>query len=251
MANSMFSRLVTFVMIISQISFSERAMAFRILPRASGELRCQLDLLASAICTTFEKCLFFKVSSSTNSQRETVAESDLTAMIRNPHSNKPEVYNQALSLLNSMETAPSCNRLAASTLLNSCQSIEGRAGDDESLLEDARCVYAAQLAMCEILGAGSEIPTQCEPFQTTGTKLKRSIWSGAGERSKGNQASFVDIDTRILSRCLQSLESRPQWWTSYSNSRQNAMVMCQAARVDIEKGIHYKIYCMHGEAHLS
>lgn len=38
-----------------------------------------------------------------------------------------------------------------------------------------------------------------------------------------------------LEACLKSLESRPQWWTSYSNSRQNAMVICQATRVEMEK----------------
>lgn len=36
-------------------------------------------------------------------------------------------------------------------------------------------------------------------------------------------------------QCLRALESRPQWWTSYSNSRQNAMVICQAARIETER----------------
>ncbi|GKZ81696.1 hypothetical protein AnigIFM56816_006218 [Aspergillus niger] len=38
-----------------------------------------------------------------------------------------------------------------------------------------------------------------------------------------------------LESCLRSLESRPQWWTSYSNSRQNAVVICQAARFENER----------------
>ncbi|KAI9925205.1 hypothetical protein MW887_006125 [Aspergillus wentii] len=49
----------------------------------------------------------------------------------------------------------------------------------------------------------------------------------------------------VLGSCLKSLESRPQWWTSYSNSRQNAVVICQAARVENEKeellGLHRSI----------
>ena len=38
-----------------------------------------------------------------------------------------------------------------------------------------------------------------------------------------------------MEQCLKALESRPQWWTSYSNNRQNAMVICQAARIETEK----------------
>lgn len=50
----------------------------------------------------------------------------------------------------------------------------------------------------------------------------------------------MDCDETILPRqdleqCLKSLESRPQWWTSYSNNRQNAMIICQASRIEAEK----------------
>lgn len=57
----------------------------------------------------------------------------------------------------------------------------------------------------------------------------------------------MDCDESILPRqdleqCLKSLESRPQWWTSYSNNRQNAMIICQASRIEAEKeellGLH-------------
>ncbi|KAI9827907.1 MAG: hypothetical protein M1826_006213 [Phylliscum demangeonii] len=41
-------------------------------------------------------------------------------------------------------------------------------------------------------------------------------------------------DQNILD-CLGVLEKKPQWWTSYSNARQNAMVICQAVRSEIEK----------------
>lgn len=39
----------------------------------------------------------------------------------------------------------------------------------------------------------------------------------------------------LVEQCLKALESRPQSWTSYSNSRQNAMVVCQAAQIETEK----------------
>ncbi|OKL55663.1 hypothetical protein UA08_08963 [Talaromyces atroroseus] len=44
-----------------------------------------------------------------------------------------------------------------------------------------------------------------------------------------------DFPPGVVEKCLSGLESRPQWWTSYSNSRQNAIVICQAARVETEK----------------
>lgn len=50
----------------------------------------------------------------------------------------------------------------------------------------------------------------------------------------------MDCDETILPKkdleqCLRSLESRPQWWTSYSNNRQNAIIICQASRIEAEK----------------
>lgn len=134
------------------------------------------------------------------------------------------IYTHALQLLSSLQASPSCNRLAASTLLESCHSIDGSKHDAQASLEDARSIYAAQLAMCEIVSAEVIIPQSCKSLALV-------------PESKSHRAlSSKSIRKDQLRQCLQSLESRPQWWTSYSNSRQNAVVMCQAARVDIEKG---------------
>lgn len=123
-----------------------------------------------------------------------------------------------------MQGSPSCNRLAASTLLESCQTIDGSIRDAEDFLEDMRSVYAARLAMCEIVSAGSTVPQPCKSLDVSpGTNVHQTSGSKNIRRDQ-------------LGLCLQSLESKPQWWTSYSNSKQNAIVMCQAARVDIEKG---------------
>ena len=123
-----------------------------------------------------------------------------------------------------MQSSPSCNRLATSTLLDSCQSVDGSSQNAEVSLEDVRSVYAAQLAMCEIVSAGSTVPQTCKSLASPlGTDVHQ-------------MSGFKSIRRDQLGLCLQSLESKPQWWTSYSNSKQNAMVMCQAARVDLEKG---------------
>lgn len=159
---------------------------------------------------------------------------DLTALVRPSPIENSGIYSEALQILTSMQTSPSCHRLAASKLLNSCQSIEGASSDREPSLDDVKSIYAAQLAMCEIISAGSAIPQQCKPL-TPGHKTKS--WRGfSGTASEGRQRPGDNSGNAQLSQCLQALESRPQWWTSYSNSRQNAVVMCRAARVEIEKG---------------
>jgi len=43
-------------------------------------------------------------------------------------------------------------------------------------------------------------------------------------------------------QCLKSLQSTPQYWTSFSNARQNAVVMCQASRDVIERENHLDIF---------
>ena len=123
-----------------------------------------------------------------------------------------------------MQGSPSCNRLAALTLLDSCQTIDGSDPNAEDFLEDMRSVYAARLAMCEIVGAGSAVPPPCKSLDvSSGTTVHQT-------------SGIKNIRRDQLGQCLQSLESKPQWWTSYSIMKHNAMVMCQAARVDIEKG---------------
>lgn len=163
-------------------------------------------------------------------------DADLSVLVRPFPVDQSGIYSQALQLLGSMQASPSCNRLAASTLLNSCQNIEEPAQNIEATLDDVRSIYAAQLAMCEISSTGSAVPQECKSLQPENEPL--GLQDSQIHSSEDNMRSKIDrnIGKRQLSRCLRSLESRPQWWTSYSNSRQNAMVMCQAARVDIEKG---------------
>ena len=145
-------------------------------------------------------------------------------------------YTQALQLLNSVQKSPSCNRLATSTLLESCQKVDDSAPGTEENLEDVRSAYAARLALCEISSTGLAIPSDCRTLMPADHLEGKSglEWISGSVRAKS--AAFGNIGNRQLSQCLRSLESRPQWWTSYSNSRQNAVTICQAARVDIERG---------------
>lgn len=156
---------------------------------------------------------------------KTNVDTDLTTLLLDPVNSQSEIYLKAMELLGSIQSAPSCNRLAASSLLTSCKSIEGSSSDSEHATDDVRSIYAAQLAVCELRSAGALTPPQCALISPTASE----------KQAKG----YHKIDKYHLSQCLQSLESRPQWWTSYSNNKQNAVVMCRAARVDIEKGQFY------------
>ena len=152
-------------------------------------------------------------------------DADLTKLIESPAASQSDVYMQAKQLLKLMQSAPSCNRIATSNLLTSCQSIEGLSANTEAAIEDVRATYAAQLAICELRSAGAQIPTHCNMMLPTNEDLQAP--------------SRNTPEGRELTQCLQTLESRPQWWTSYSNNKQNAVVMCRAARVDIERGRYY------------
>ncbi|PGH17406.1 hypothetical protein AJ80_04862 [Polytolypa hystricis UAMH7299] len=161
-------------------------------------------------------------------------EIDLPSLLRFPAGRDSEIFSNALRLLNSMKTAPSCNRLAATNLLLSCQSLEtppnNRDNGPTESLDDVKSLFAARLAICELVGAGTEIPEKCSPLFPSFRVPYHSDW----KRDAPYLADEEFTKTKKLEPCLRSLESRPQWWTSYSNNRQNAAVMCQAARIEIE-----------------
>lgn len=163
----------------------------------------------------------------------TIANSGLVSLLQTPLIEQPEIYRKAYEILLSLESAPSCNRIATASLLSSCQSLEGSPKDSVNgpkqdwstesrhKMENLKSLYAARLAVCELTGAGAAVPLQCHPLIPD-------------PRIKGIPQDF--LEGKQLGQCLQALETRPQWWTSYSNGRQNAAVMCQAARIEIDKG---------------
>jgi len=162
---------------------------------------------------------------------------DLVAFLNSKSAQQDTLFTEAIQILESMKSSPSCNRIAATRLLMSCQSVDTSKGhsatDTSMLLDNIKSLYAARLAVCELTGAGAAIPPSCSPLQVSEKLRREAVKSVAGDRPG---SEMVDsIPTAMLESCLKSLESRPQWWTSYSNSRQNAMVICQAARTEIEK----------------
>ncbi|KAG5300256.1 nuclear membrane fusion protein Kar5 [Histoplasma capsulatum G186AR] len=160
-------------------------------------------------------------------------EIDLPSLLYAQNTQRSEVFSDAIKLLDSMKSSPSCNRLAATNLILSCQSIGGDDDTDKNnssnSLDNLKALFAARLAVCELIGAGAAIPEQCSPIL-----ISHSTYGHPGAQDQ--------VQPSRLEPCLRSLESRPQWWTSYSNSRQNAAVMCQAARTEIEREHDLKRY---------
>jgi hypothetical protein len=182
------------------------------------------------------RCLLIKTAPAPdpNGSTENV---DLVEFLNTRTLQRDSVFSEAIHLLESMKSSPSCNRIAATRLLTSCQTLDDHAkvptSDISMTLDRVKSLYAARLAICELSGAGTTIPAACAPLQVDSVKTH----NGARPPSIDvlGSESLDPIPSTMLDACLKALESRPQWWTSYSNSRQNAMVICQAARIEVEK----------------
>jgi hypothetical protein len=151
--------------------------------------------------------------------------------------NQDTIFKEAIQLLDSLNSSPSCHRIAATRLVVSCQAFSGGKDrthtDSPETMDLVRSVYAARLAICEIEGAGAAIPPSCLPVTASPPPQKGRF--GFVSRHKSSDNVSDEMPREVLEGCLRTLESRPQWWTSYSNSRQNALVICQASRIETEK----------------
>lgn len=149
------------------------------------------------------------------------------------------IFTEAVQLLDSMKSSPSCNRVAVTRLVTSCQFTGGKDTSDSptyeyETLDRIRSMYAARLAICELNGAGASVPAPCLPVVVFPPPKSRFRFSFTNKPQPPDTGIDL-LPDNILGQCLKALESRPQWWTSYSNNRQNAMVICQAARIEVER----------------
>ncbi|KAL3465940.1 hypothetical protein BJX64DRAFT_33361 [Aspergillus heterothallicus] len=135
--------------------------------------------------------------------------------------------------------------MAAGKLVTTCQVI-GRKPDTPTdpdtynTLDYVRSLYAARLAICELTGAGTPIPSSCLSVNALPPQRK-GFWPFIVKESTAD-SDIENVSKSDLAHCLQSLESRPQWWTSYSNNRQNAVVICEASRAEKEKEEILELY---------
>ncbi|KAE8151385.1 hypothetical protein BDV25DRAFT_138908 [Aspergillus avenaceus] len=197
---------------------------------------------AFTIHTLLLCCLLLPIPSSAENdlipnQNDSVGEADLVSFLTSKTENHDAIFTEAVQILRSLKSSPTCNYFATSKLVTSCQSIGGKDrtldADKFAALEHSRSLYATRLAICELNGAGTSVPPSCLPV-TASPPQKKRIFTFA-TKSTTSIDIFEPNSAQLLEACLKSLEARPQWWTSYSNSRQNAFIICQAARIENEK----------------
>lgn len=154
---------------------------------------------------------------------------------------------QSLELIEKATTLSSCGKIATSALLHSCSALELSIDHDDQLpagsdllLQEESDIYAARLAVCELSGADFPMPNECRSFVPSphGKKTNFAGWINFGKGpSKPRIANdyYDQVTTANLKQCRRALGSSGQAWTSYSNSRQNAVAMCHAMQGAVER----------------
>lgn len=152
-----------------------------------------------------------------------------------------------LDIMDAVDKMPSCQKLASAAILNSCSSLNHKStlstdqGVD-SMLEKAQSIYAARLAVCELIDVNAPIPDACNPFRPTQRNTRKTGFRGYFNDNGPTDPIpyykvYEDQTAQHLDLCASSLASKPQWWTSYSNARQNGLVMCYGMRAQVERGM--------------
>ncbi|GAB7338113.1 hypothetical protein MBLNU457_4472t1 [Dothideomycetes sp. NU457] len=141
----------------------------------------------------------------------------------------PAVKN-TFEIANSFNSAPSCESIASAALAFSCGSLDTSNGN---LIEHVKTVYAARLAVCELLNANIEIPRQCFAFVPHPDSYKKVEMKGflKGGRLANANLLYPKYDSETEAHtdaCITALHETPQYWTSYSNNKQTTLSICQA-----------------------
>ncbi|KAH6633066.1 hypothetical protein C7974DRAFT_392059 [Boeremia exigua] len=174
---------------------------------------------------------------------------NLDSLFQHTTSRNHKVISQAVDFVVSMQTAPTCTRMAASHLMNECKLLE-HAPDfaksrPEAYLDNVKTEYAAKLAVCELLSAQppstASPPPHCDILVPSSRACSRGSWWSQAPPNPDKQC-YPEYKDYQYSQCLKTLQSSPQYWTSFSNARQNAVVMCQASRDAIERENHLEIF---------
>lgn len=160
----------------------------------------------------------------------------LAAMLRSTSIQQQKNLQHALEIIARFDSASTCNRLAALNLINDCKSLEHTS---ENGADQIKSEYAAKLALCELVEATAEVPKECKvllPSKHACVKKDFRSWF-VQKVAPNDEPCYVDVSRVQLQRCLRNLHDyHPTAWTSYSNSRQNVVTMCEASRFEIEKG---------------
>lgn len=143
-------------------------------------------------------------------------------MIENPLDSASLVtFAKAHQFVRSLEEAPTCARQAAYGLIQDCSIVESTQARERFALDAVKNLYAVRLAICELKDARLDIPKQCDVATL--------------ERSTAATLELKSREGKAVEACVKAFYTLPQSWTSYSNNRQNARLICQATRPEAER----------------
>ncbi|KIW04333.1 hypothetical protein, variant [Verruconis gallopava] len=143
-----------------------------------------------------------------------------------------EIHKAAIAFLEEIQGSSSCHQLAAYTLIQVCQSIEGASTTIDPSLSNAKEEYAAKMAVCELSAARPKnqdaVPKQCMDLIPTKTACDTSS-------SSSTKICYHPLSRARITACITALRAHPQSWTSYSNAAQNVVNTCHASRVHMNQ----------------
>jgi len=164
---------------------------------------------------------------------------------------------RAIQVVENHDSLPYCQKMAASSLIHSCATLQGKPSDEEepqgssqdmnATLGEEKTLYAARLAVCELSDSKVPVPKQCTSFIPTRETTKKTGWFGylpvpGVWKSIVRYPDYEQATKRDRDACVQALYASNQAWHSYSNAGQDAVKLCHAVRGDIERDQELQVY---------
>jgi hypothetical protein len=164
---------------------------------------------------------------------------------------------RAIQVVENHDSLPYCQKMAASSLIHSCATLQGKTSDEEepqgtsqdmnATLGEEKTLYAARLAVCELSDSKVPVPKQCTSFIPTRETTKKTGWFGylpvpGVWKSIVRYPDYEQATKRDRDACVQALYASNQAWHSYSNAGQDAVKLCHAVRGDIERDQELQVY---------
>jgi hypothetical protein len=142
-------------------------------------------------------------------------------------------YAESITHLDSLRSTPTCFEIATA-LTNYCHSVgvdSEHVKDRAVELENSRKLFAIRLAFCELKPANPSLPAQCSAIISSGDTKEH--WY-----QRKSQVNETFAPPKTVDLCLDAVyrvKDHSEWWTSYSNNKQNVDAWCHLSRVAIEK----------------
>lgn len=159
---------------------------------------------------------------------ENMSDIDLTTMLESTPRNN-EVYTQAMISLQNLQGESFCHRLAVQLLMNNCKDIKEISDQGLPFKHDAHKLqvegFITGLTLCVLARGEFTISDSCAPF--TGSALLRAHQQGKRK---------LDVSREQNDACVASLSRDSSQWATWLSQQREALTICRAVRLDIEKG---------------